>query len=124
MEYTPLPGTTLEPDFSAHELDQCSANSQTETGSAILAGGRAIRLDKRFEDKLLFIFRYPYPGIMDRKVQRRLTSTIVFAVDFYCDLPARGELNRVIDEIRNDLLQPRCVAHECLWYQGVDPHGD
>ena len=123
MEHAPFPRSALHPDFSAHLVHKFHANSQTKTGSPILPRRRAIRLDKRFEDELLFILRYPRPGITDRKVQRDLSSVTAFALDLYGDFPARGKLDRVIDEISNDLPKPVCVAHKCVGYFGIDPHG-
>lgn len=109
----------LDPDPSVHELDQLATYGHAQTGASVLARGRRIDLLKRLEDLLeLFV------GDADARVVNGEGQLVAAIVEFELgfgrgrgrdcdvDLTALGELDRVIEQIDQNLAHPRDVADD------------
>ena len=62
----------LDPDPSAHQLDQLRGDRQAQAGAAEAPRGRRVGLRERAEDLPLLVARDADAGVGDREAQRRL----------------------------------------------------
>ena len=67
----PVARLALDPDASAHQLDQRGGDRQAEPGAAEPARGRAVGLRERLEDRARFSARNADAGVAHREAQPR-----------------------------------------------------
>src|SRR5437773_2334040 len=88
MEGASLARLALDPEAPAHELDQLGRNRQAQTGPAVGAGDRTIRLGERIEDRLLLACANTDPPLPHREVQPPTLLLPAFRPDVNHDLAA------------------------------------
>ena len=103
-----FPRVTFDPDFAALCFDNPLGNVQTETGAAILAGGRGIDLGETLENGLLFVMRNADAGVADCELEsdRFLRVALRQGTDLNDNFPLFGEFDRVADQVYQYLPQP------------------
>ena len=102
----PVPGVALQPDASAHQVDQRRGDREPEARAAEPAGRRAVGLAERLEDRGLFLPRDADAGVGDADVQPGAPVTARVLANRDHHVAALGELDGVADEVGEDLLQP------------------
>src|SRR6185312_16127439 len=92
-----------------------AADRQAQTRAAIFAARRTVRLLERLEDDLLFVRRNADAGVRDRNRndRARLVERLAIRAPAFGDLRDAqrhaalfGELERVRQQVADDLLQP------------------
>ncbi len=139
MEAAAAAGLAVEPDPPAHHADQAGGDGQTQPGSAMPPGGRAVGLLEHAEDGRVFFRGNADPRIGNGEVQCYVVcraargktgfqsvtfgragfqpvGALVFRGclpgDFQHDLAALRKLDGVVDEVDHDLPQSMVVAHD------------
>src|SRR6266511_3809610 len=101
-------------DGAAEQARQLAADGQAKAGTAVLAAGRAVRLLEGLEDQRQLVVGDSDAGVVDaergdppRPVQRRYAERGALRGDPDGELhgPGVGELDRVGDQVAQDLLQ-------------------
>ena len=111
-EPAPPPDFAVDPDPSAHQLDELRGNREAETGAAIAARGGGIGLHERAEDLPLLLLRNADAGVGHREPQPHLVFPRVIDRHFGDHLAALGELDGVAHQIDQHLTQPSGIADE------------
>ena len=106
-------GLALEPDASTHQRDERRGNREAQARPPESARGRSVCLAEGFEDAGLLLDRYADARVGHREVQRRAVAGDILA-NRHHDVTAFGELERIPDEIRDDLLEPDGIAGDGL----------
>src|SRR5579885_2162124 len=114
-------GRALQTEFAAEQPGQFAADGKAEPRPAVLAAGGAIRLLERFEDDLVFVLRDADAGIGDRKrdyrfhpVQNGMAGAPAGggALDLQAHRTMFGELERVREQVLENLLEPLRVGND------------
>src|SRR5262249_27796412 len=105
-------GLALEPDAAAHELDEMARDREAETGAAVATRRAAVRLGEALEHRLLPVERDADAGVLDADPQGRARFRFVQARREHADLAALRELDRVSQQVDEDLAQPPRVASQ------------
>ena len=118
-----------EADLAAKERRELAADGEAKTGSAVLTAGAGVRLLERFEDQALLFRSDANAGVRDldrhrgggeaknRMVGRPPAGHLLHA---HLDLTLRGELERVREQVLENLLQTFRVAGERARQRIVD----
>ena len=107
-----LPFDAAHADFAAHELHQPFRDRQAEPRSAVLAGYRCIHLDEPIEDAGLLVARDTDPGVGDGETKPFAGRRRTLAGDPKTDRATRRELDRIVQQIQQDLPKPVLVADD------------
>ncbi len=91
---------TFYRDIAAHQLNQTLANSQTQTGTAIFAGGGSIDLRECLEQSLQFFLRDANARILNLKTEVQFTIYIVEAGYLHKNFSFTGEFNGVVNQVQ------------------------
>src|SRR5258706_2847536 len=105
MEDAALARFTLDPDFATHHLDQLRGNGETESRAAVLARGRTVGLREGVEDDALFVRGNADTRVPYGKVQANIIILPRLQLQADDDLAGVRELDRVANEIDNDLVE-------------------
>ena len=121
MNVLPWPGRAREPDLAAQQRGELPADRETEAGAAVLPARARVGLLKRLEDQPLLLGSDPDAGVADfdgdaarheaedGMVRRPARRDRLHA---HRHLALRGELERVREQVLENLLQPLRVARE------------
>jgi hypothetical protein len=113
-EGTALAGRALQPDLPAHQLDQAARDGQAEAGAAVLARGGHVRLRERLEQPGHLLLAHADAGVAHREAQLRLVPGALQHLRLQPDLALRRELDRVVDEVGQDLAEAQRVAQQVV----------
>ena len=108
------PGLAFEPDAPAHQLDQPPADGQPQPGAAVLAGRGRVGLHEWLEELGRLLAGHADAGVAHRELELHLLARAFEQFDVQPDLAALGELDRVVDEVREDLAKAERVAQQML----------
>ncbi len=100
----------LNPNVSLHHLNQPLCNAQAESRASVLARRRSVDLRERLEDDVELVRGDANAGVRDR--EQVSAGVIAPAVKLHAehDLAALRELDRIPDEIDEDLTQSRRIS--------------
>jgi hypothetical protein len=115
-----LPGRTVEADRAAHRLDQALRYREPEAGAAELPAGAAFGLLEFLEDAGLQFRRDADAGVVDAKRQGAIRRPL----DRDRDAAGFGKLDRIADEIEQNLAQAGGIADETVRGCIFDECGD
>ena len=110
----PTPGLALEPDLAAHQLDQPAADGQAQPGAAVLAGGGHVGLGEGLEQFRRLLRGHADAGVAHGELELHLLAGVFEQFDLEPDLALLGELDRVVDEVGEDLAEPERIAEQIL----------
>ena len=122
-ERGPFADDALDADIAAHQLDDVSADRQSQSGSTVFPGGRVIALFEAFEDPIKICLRDADPRIGDADANARLA---VFAIDVanLCDadddVALLRELDGVADQIQYDLFEAARIGNDVFRCAGLE----
>src|SRR4030095_826642 len=109
----------FHPDPPLHQLDDAPRNGQSEAGPAELACRGGIDLGIRGEDMLTCPLRNPTPCVAYCELQSTGGTVLGVRFDPNDHFPLLRELDRIPDEIDEDLSEPRRIAYErCRDFRG------
>ena len=120
-----LPLRALEADLALHQIHQLTADREPEPGPAEAACQRAIGLGERIEDLFLVARRNADAGVRHGE-QEHAALAPVFAARILLPVHAEqhlallGELDRVADQVHQDLSEPDHVGPDRSGYVVVD----
>src|SRR5207248_6660145 len=117
----------LDPDVAAREPRELAADGQAQPGASVLAAGRAVGLQEGLEDRMLLVEGDPDARVDDAErddlggpiegiVRRAPTRARHFGDEL--DLTLLGELERVAEQVVEDLLQALRVGRNGLGQPG------
>jgi hypothetical protein len=102
-----------------HEFGEAVGDGEAETGAAEAARGSGIDLGEGPEEAVHPVGRDADAGVADAEVELEGLAG-GDALDGEEDLAAGGELDRVADEVEEDLLEARAVAQKEAGDIGID----
>ena len=104
----------LEPDAPAHQLDQPAADREAEARAAVLARGGHVGLRERLEQLRRLLRRHADAGVAHGELELHLLAGAFELFDVEPDLAVLGELDRVVDEVGQNLAEAQRVAEQML----------
>jgi hypothetical protein len=116
-------------DLAAQEPCDLTRDRQSEPGAAVLAGGRPVRLLERLEDRAELVVRNADAGVGDGEGDHALGRPKRLRVESRLfgrgperqdDAAGVGELERVREQVLEDLLEPLVVGDDRHRKLGVD----
>ena len=110
----PAPGSLSSQMRPAHQLDQLARDGQAEAGAAVLAGGGHVGLGERLEELRRLFTRHAHSGVAHGELELHLLAGLFEQFDLEPDLALLGELDRVVDEVGEDLAETKRVAAQLL----------
>ena len=118
----PSPGTLLDPDPAAHQADEARGDRQAQAGAAVLARRASCRPGRTPRRSTCLLVRRRCRCPCRGPTPASVTSVAGARGHADADLdPARRrELDRVADEVEEDLLDPQRVADQAVGHLGVD----
>ncbi len=102
----------LDADLAVHPLHQLAADVQAQTGAAVAAGGRGIRLRELLEHARQQDGRDADAGVPHLEPVARPRALLVHAGDVEVDVALLRELDGVVDQVHEDLADAAGVAHD------------
>ena len=102
-------------NVAAEEAREVARDREPEAGAAVFAVAVAVGLAESFEDELVLMRGDADPGVADDEADAAWTPR---RADL--DLALLGELERVRDEVLQDLLDPLRIGRDLLRSVGVD----
>ena len=120
-EGAPLAGHADEPNLAAEQRRELAADRQSEAGAAVLPAGSGVGLLERLEDQPLLLRSDANASVGDldgdrrwRKPQHRVIRrpSSRHLLDAHLDLSMSRELERVREQVLQDLLETLRVAGE------------
>ncbi len=106
----PTPASLSSQIAAAHQLDQAPADGQAQPGAAVLAGGGHVGLRERLEQLRRLLRRHADAGVAHGELELHFLARAFEQFDVQPDLAALGELDRVVDEVGEDLAEAERVA--------------
>ena len=104
----------VEGDIAAHLFYQFLSDHQPQAGPPVAAGNTGVRLTECLEQTRLIALRYADTGIADLHLNLHLVITERPLFDKNVDIAALGKLDRVTDQIGDDLLQAQRIANDVI----------
>src|SRR5689334_7293648 len=86
VERTSLARLALQPNPTAHQVDEPGANRETQAGAAVFSRSGAVGLTERLENHLLFLQRNTDSLVFDRKMEREAVLLRTPDTDLHGDL--------------------------------------
>ncbi|HKH34598.1 MAG TPA: hypothetical protein VKA80_10630 [Beijerinckiaceae bacterium] len=117
-ELRPFSGDAHDADLAAHRLDEPLADRQPEPSAAESTRGRLVGLREGGEDRTDLVGRDADAGVAD--ADREAPRLAGRKLHLQEDVPALGELERVVDEIAQHLRQAHGIAGDLVRHLGCD----
>ena len=112
----------LHANLSAHEFGEPLADRQAQTGAAKPPRGGGVGLHERLEEIHLHGGRHADARIRDREAQHMPAVPAPVGRDMEHDFALGGELDRVADEVEDDLAQTHGIAAHPRRHLRIDVH--
>ncbi|MNS74496.1 hypothetical protein D3C72_1079740 [compost metagenome] len=102
-------------DVTAHAYRKVTRDRQAQAGAAVTAAGAAISLAEGFEDQLQLVACDADAAVGDLESD----PAIAAAANVQADLAVLGELDRIGQQVLQDLLQALVVGHQLTGGQAI-----
>ena len=112
LERRALPRLALDADRPAHQLDDALRDREPEPGAAVAPSRGGVDLAEGREQPVHPILRDPDAGIADGELDAPGALPGRLGVDVHDDLALLGELDRVREQVEQDLSQAGHVPHD------------
>ena len=109
-ETRPAARRALDADAPPHQAQQAAADRQAQAGAAVLPRGRAVGLREVFEDPRLRFRCDADATVVDADLDRTIRRGLLAQRHANHHFAVFGELERVADQVGDDLAQPERVA--------------
>ncbi len=119
-EAAAAPGFAVAADLAVHQFDQALADRQAQAHAAVLARVRFVHLGERIEQSRQNLRIDADAGVAHFETQAHRVGVGLDQADFHHDLAALGELERVRDQVDQQLLQSRRIAPQRARHIGFD----
>ena len=119
----PTPGLLFPQMSPPRKLAEILADGQAQACTAVAARGRGIALHERIEQTVQLVRLDPDARVAHGHVDLIGVRGRLYGPHQDDHLPLRGELDRVRDEVDQDLPQPRRIRHERRRHLRVDVTG-
>ena len=106
------PRLACQADRPAHHLAKLLGDTEAEPGAAVAAGRRTVCLSERVKDAPLFLRRDPDAAIADVEREHHRWTLGLDRLDPNTHLAPIGKLDRIADQVCQDLPQPRRIADQ------------
>ena len=110
----------LDPEPSAHQLDESQRDREPQPRAAVAPRRRAVRLRERLEDLSLLLRSYADAGVADREVERHAVRAHRLHAHAENDFTRRRELDGVPHHIQQDLPETAGISKQDLRNVGDD----
>ena len=107
-----------------HQVDQALADDQAEAGSAVDTRGRGVCLGERLEQLGRGFGRQADAGIAHGEGYFVVAARFAALADLDGDTAAFGELDRVADQVGQDLAQAHRIATHGEAHRWIDDHAE
>src|ERR1700678_4562752 len=114
------PRFAVHADLTAHQFGQPLDDGQPQSAAAVMARGGGIYLRKGLEQAVDAIGRDADAGVGDLDAQGQDTVFVHRARGIQDDVAFVGELNRIADEVHDDLAQAPRIAARNERHVGAD----
>src|SRR5690606_5357611 len=108
------------PDAAVHHLDEPPADGEAAARPAVLAGRRSVRLGEGLEQAGDLLGRHADARVADLELEYRVAAAALAHGRLHPDLPALGELDRVVHELGERLPEAQRVPREPSWNVRAD----
>ena len=105
-----LPGGAVHADLAAHQGHELFGDRESEPGAAVAPRGRTVGLSEGLEDRLLRVGFDPDSRVAHLEAQLDRVRGVVVPGERDGDLAGRGELDRVVGQIRQHLANAFPIA--------------
>ena len=102
----------LDGDLASHQLGELLGDRQSESRTAVFAGGRGVGLLEGLEQTLDLRLAHADAGIAHGELDELAVGSVLQNPNLDCDLAFVGELDGVVAEIDQDLTEPERIAPE------------
>src|ERR1700686_1060272 len=123
VKYAALPDFTLHPHFSTHHFYDPAGNGQAQAGPSESPRGGSVRLRESFKYQLLLITRNSDSCVRYANVQMYGVVGLTLRFRVNDDVSMFGELDRITDQIHDQLPETRWISYHCTWHVGRNPGG-
>ena len=116
-------GLRLDRHVAAEQPGDLARDRQAQARTTVLAGRRHVGLLERFEDHVVLVGRDPDPGVADGEGDEGGDVPLDGPLDplqQQLDRAVRGELERVREQVFEDLHQPRLIGLDRVGDVGTD----
>ena len=103
MKCAALSRSALQPDASAHQLNQPSGDAQTQSGAAKAAGGRSVLLREGFKNMGLHVGSNADAGVTHSHMQQGFSAIDGIAAHHGIDPAFLGELDGIVQQVQQHL---------------------
>jgi len=100
---------------AAHERDQFAADRQTEACSAKAASGGSLCLAETFKNKIELVHCNADAGVLHREFDVAAFVLLLCQSHRNRDFTVLGELDRIAEQIQQDLTQAQGIANQAVW---------
>src|SRR5207302_981111 len=100
----------FDPDHTAHQFDELLGYGQSQSGSPVLARGRAIPLDETLKEARVDFRTDADTGVPHRESHRGGFGVVSGQIGRYHDLTLGGEFDGVSDKVEQNLAHASRVA--------------
>src|SRR6185312_14237326 len=121
-EHRTAPGFRTHSDLAAHQFDQLLADGQPQAGAAVAARDRGVGLREWLEQSSGLFGRQADARVAYREQQFVVRGAVAAAADPHRDATALGELDRVPDQVGEDLPHAHGVAAHAGADVVIDDH--
>ena len=104
-ECAAAPRFARQVDLSAHQFDQAFADRQAQPGAAEAPGDAGVGLDEGLEEARGLFLADTDAGVAHRNAQQHFGLALFDAIDADGDVARFGELDRVGDQVADDLAE-------------------
>src|SRR5579864_2993996 len=105
VEHTPAVRLAFHPYLARHQPNQSRRNGQAQSRSSILSRRRSVGLSEGLENESLLVERNPDASVRDREMQAHILLGLGIFFDLENHSAALGKLDRIVDQVRQDLPQ-------------------
>ena len=103
----------MEHQRPAHQLDQLAADSQSQSGAAILAAGAGIGLAEGIKNECLLVLGNPDAGVFNLKTHMG-NFRILKNAGTDNHMPPAGKLDGVSHQVDQALTEMFGIGHHCI----------
>src|SRR5207244_1628075 len=119
--YAAISRLAFRPDLASHQTHQLGGDGQAQSGAAVLAGGGAVGLFERLENRAQMTRLDSDTRVLHAETEGFLPSLERGRIHFDQNTSLAGELDRISDQVYEHLPQPARIAQQPVGNAGRQP---